>query len=239
MEVSRRIATQRRGLARRLRTRSAAWPGGPYWTAPHFATTATHDGRPVLFVHNPKTAGTSLRELLGTGPTVSHELPARGITPSAWRRSYAIVAVRHPVDRVASGYLYHVRSGYDGALHRRYGDELRRLSAPEYVDFVVARGTHLLPQTSYVSYPDPHKPAADLVLRFEHVDGWTDRLAQVGVVGPGGALPERNRGAQPARTSVQDRLGLSDREMGAFKDRVLDVYRTDFEVLGYDPDDHA
>ncbi len=93
-------------------------------------------GRPVYLVHNPKCAGSSLKQLLGvTASRTTHSWPRDLFRPSAWEESLVVVAVRHPLDRFLSSWRYHCCSGYRGKLVKRHGS-LCNLSPSEYFEFI-------------------------------------------------------------------------------------------------------
>ncbi len=83
------------------------------------------EGRPVIFLHNPKTGGKSLRLMLGV-KRLSHTPPVERLSARNWERCFSVVAVRDPFERFLSGYFNHVRQPKENALTRVYAGSSSR-----------------------------------------------------------------------------------------------------------------
>ena len=69
----------------------------------------------VVFVHNPKCMGTSLKKWLGIRiDNADHRYPTMMVNRATWENYRTIVVVRHPMDRFVSSYNFHCRSPYNG-----------------------------------------------------------------------------------------------------------------------------
>lgn len=189
-------------------------------------------GRPVILIHNPKAAGSSLRALLGTSG-MTHAMPRHVMSAARWDRYFAVAAIRHPFDRFASGYAYHVLSDYRGALYKAHGAALKTLTPVEYLTFVAQHPENLGAQTLWTDHPRATHPRADLVLRFEEIETWPTRLRAAGV-DVGERMPSRNAGPHSGQRPGA-RLGLSPDALAALRGAVHDAYRRDYETFGYDP----
>ncbi len=198
------------------------------WTTPH-----TVDGKPVYFIHIPKTAGSSLKLLLGCkiGKT-THAMPRLVMRKRQWHDSFVITAVRQPFDRFVSSYGYIVKQQGSGVLSRMYGEKLTQLDPFEYLDFIQQFPEKLGFQTQWTHYPSRRKPTADLILRVEESDRWRDQLMAAGITD----LPkkvERRNASRQAGEGLEDVLGLSGPDLTALEQRVKEVFAVDYEALGY------
>lgn len=194
------------------------------------------DGRPVIFVHNPKSGGTSLGRFLGVKRR-SHAFPVDRLAPRHWWNCFVIVAVRDPFDRFLSGYFDHVGKDNTNALTRLYGPAFKRISPFEYLEILLQRPKFGGSQLLWTDYPHPSKPRADLVLRYEDIDTWPQRLAAAGLDLQGRSLPHRNRG-QRSGADPRQALALDKAEFARLEQAVRHAFRADALAFGYPlPDD--
>ncbi len=198
------------------------------WSTPH-----TVDGKPVYFIHIPKSAGSSLKTLLGCklGKT-THAMPRLVMRKRQWHDSFVITAVRQPFDRFVSSYSFVVKQKNGRVLHRMYGETLDTLDPFEYLEFIQQFPEKLGFQTQWTHYPSRRKPTADLILRVEESDRWRDQLMAAGITN----LPkkvERRNASRQAGEGLEDVLGLSGPDLKALEQRVKEVFVVDYEVLGY------
>lgn len=202
-------------------------------TLPGPATTPyTVAGRKVLFFHAPKSAGTSLRALLG-GRGGTHAMPRHVLTRRAWRKYFVVSAVREPFERFVSGYSYYVRGDYTGVMYRLHGDALKSLDPFEFLEFVGQYPEKLGAQVLWATYPDAEKPRADLVLRVEESAAWPDQLRRAGVAVPHLDAPRRNA-SRNGDEELRDVLGLDDAGILRLREKVTERYAEDYEAFGYD-----
>jgi hypothetical protein len=91
--------------------------------------------RPVLFIHNPRTAGRSLEAMLNV-KRLSHRFPSEKLTERQWRAAFIVSAVRHPLDRFHSHYKKIVTSRKTNRLVKLYGEGVYELSPMEFLDLI-------------------------------------------------------------------------------------------------------
>jgi len=189
------------------------------------------DGRKVIFIHNPKTAGTSLGTYLGVRRR-THTLPVDRINRSHWLSTYSIVSVRDPFERFLSGYFDHVCKPKDNALTRIYGHKFKSLSPLEYLQILLSNPGFGGPQLRWASYPSTQKPCADLVLRFEQIGLWEQQIASQGIIITGRALPHRNVGPLSG-VNLSEALKMDSNEVKELESIVRRQFRDDALAFGY------
>jgi hypothetical protein len=106
-------------------------------------------GYPFLFLHIPKTGGTSVRTALGMGPIPYHvrALWLRQRCPEAFNK-FSFAFVRNPWDRMVS-YFYYQR-GYDWERHGRFDQ------------------VHMVQQVKFIM-DEAGNPLVDFIGRFENL----------------------------------------------------------------------
>lgn len=156
-----------------------------------------HSG--VYFFHPPKTAGSWLREALGTYGKVNHGRPADLVTPADWLGSLSITTTRHPLSRFLSGFRFH--QNYEGVLKQK----MVSLRNPfDYLNFLRRERHHL--NWQYAVFPSSRKWRVDVVLKFEEFGTWADTLRTFGVVLNLDTPPRKLSGVAPVPASP----GLAD-----------------------------
>ncbi|MDX1406522.1 MAG: sulfotransferase family 2 domain-containing protein [Saprospiraceae bacterium] len=122
--------------------------------------------RKFLFVHIPKTAGTSIKKALGLTPEASHGKYfhfRERLGPRAYRKYYKIAFVRNPWDRFLSFYLYarmdenfyHSTRNPDKALYgkNRHYDLLKHASLNDCAHYLIEGRFKPLSGTFYFMAP--------------------------------------------------------------------------------------
>ncbi|GAB2208061.1 hypothetical protein ROS1_48780 [Roseibium sp. ROS1] len=178
-----------------------------------------HD-RKIVFVHNPKVAGTSLRDWLGFDEVWNHGFPTTNTPVECWNDYRVIVAIRDPIDRALSGYRFMTREKYVGSFRSRYPDlptwdplTFFRKMFNEQI-FVVP------PQFKYTMHMHSNK-APDYLIRFENMD--LSQLAQdLDIQKP---LPRENANPQTEVVDIAEDLYVA----------LIDHYKVDYLLFGYRP----
>ena len=198
------------------------------WATPHSV-----DDKPVYFIHIPKSAGSSLKTLLGCklGKT-THAMPRLVMRKRQWHDSFVITAVRQPFERFVSSYSFVVKQKNGRVLHRMYGAMLDTLDPFEYLEFIQQFPEKLGFQTQWTHYPSRRKPKADLILRVEESDHWRDQLLAAGITDLPQTVERRNASRQ-AGEGPEDVLGLEGPDLTALECRVKEVFAVDYEAFGY------
>lgn len=183
--------------------------------------------RKIIFIHVPKSAGSSISHLLYNNINIGHH---KAINIARWLpEEFALYpsfsVVRNPYDRVESAYYYLKTGGnnkVDLDFSKRVLSRYRTLS--EFVvkglgDPLVLGWIHFIPQYKFICDEDGSQ-LVDVVEKLEALTK-SSTLLDIGV--DLGALRFINQGPRRGR-------GLSSTE----KDLVFDVYRKDFEIFGYE-----
>ena len=183
----------------------------------------------VVFVHVPKTGGTSVaRALYGTdggGHRTIRDYRAE-LGDAFVDGAFSFAVVRDPVERLASAFRY-LKAGGGNRLDAAFGDRVlvrydtldafvRGWLGPE----TVREQVHFRPQAEFVTGADG---ALDLDLVARHERLAEDYEAVRRRTGRGGPLPHLNVG--PPRSAPD--LSAEARA------RVRDLYRVDFDLFGY------
>lgn len=199
----------------------------PPWKTPHII-----DGKPVLFVHIPKSAGSSLKVMLGCaiGKT-THTMPRLAMRKSDWLNSFIITSVRHPFDRFISSYNYIVKKQGSGVLNRMYGEELAKMDPMQYLAFIEQFPEKLGLQTQWTQYPSKSKPTADLILRVEQSALWQEQLQAIGLSGE--LTVVHKNASRDAHNRSEDSLGLTLADFNLLKRDVEKVFASDYKAFSY------
>lgn len=190
--------------------------------------------RRFLFVHIPKTAGSSVESLFHlqrkenffsqVHPVLQHLTPRKlqaYLPPEVWKIFFKFTIVRNPFDRMVSEYHWnpnnHDKQSFVEFL-RRVREVVRRGQYDEdlYAD-------HLIPQVDYfqgIEY--------DLVLRFEHLHSDFQLLLQRLQLDPAHyKLPHVNR-------SERDKRGYRQYYNEETRALVAEIYADDIAKFGYE-----
>jgi hypothetical protein len=143
------------------------------------------NGREAIFVHIPKTAGTSLKRALGF-PRVGkakgkyrkhHTIPEmQQIIPAeVWERAFKFAIVRNPWDRMASYYRFMKRKAAEKFGREDFPDFDRWLS--EVLENPDLYNTNYQPQAAWL-YNEEGDLLVDYVGRFEDLDEAYQHICQ-------------------------------------------------------------
>jgi Sulfotransferase family len=203
------------------------------WGRPTSAmrTDLRHTGRPVIFLHNPKTGGKSLRRFLHVRRD-SHAFASDRLSHRQWHACYSIVAVREPFERFLSNYYDRVLKQNDNALVRLFGNDFKKIDPFGFLSVLKHYPIFGGPQVLWTDYPAPGKPRADLVLRYEAIAGWKDQLLAAGLDVADRDLPHVNR-SKRSESNHLEALNLSQAEFSRLEAAVKDQFRSDYLAFGY------
>ena len=187
--------------------------------------------RPCIFVHIPKTGGTSMRRVLALPPPqrklglIKHIAAQRifdHLPPDNWQAAFKFTFVRHPFTRLVSHYYYRLR---EQRIQQRYG---RELSFREWVKLALTSEEpgNLRPQYHWV-YSDADQLLVDFTGRFETME--KDFAQVLRAIGKEPVhLPHLNK-----RSKRIDYADLYDHDTRVL---VQDFYAEDFRRFGYSPE---
>ncbi|MGQ7847373.1 sulfotransferase family 2 domain-containing protein [Granulosicoccus sp. 3-233] len=197
----------------------------------------------IVFIHIPKTGGTSILDALGAGLNDRMHLNwriYRHANKYRFQKYYKFAVVRHPHDRLRSVYHYLMRGGC-GANDSALCEDIRR-RAPTFETFIMdylSRSSLVLhnlfmPQAWFVCDELGHI-MTDRILRFENLNKEFSALAQEQGWNLAD-LPHRNTGT----TRIDDTPMSQECAV-----RIHELYEADFDIFDYtdtlsnaqDPDD--
>ena len=180
-----------------------------------------HD-RKLVFVHNPKAAGTSIKRTIGiTEKGADHRTPTYLVHPKTWESYVSFVVVRNPFDRLVSAYTYHTSPDYRGFYYLKY-PHLHDLSIEDYFDLMENEPWAIRPQVDYVEHRFSDKKA-DFLCHFENLEQEIEPVFQR--LGVTSRLTHANRSSHEIyRRYYKDRT---------FKAKVHDFYQADLYTFGY------
>ena len=188
----------------------------------------------VIFIHIPKTAGTSILSVLAGKGKIRRDHTPWNVYSSInrWRfaRYFKFTFVRNPYDRAVSTYEYLAKggNGMDDMVFKTYfeehGIDFDRFVL-EYLDCDKLL-QHELFRPQYVYIYDFHENLkVDYVGRFETIE--KDYAALSEKIGLAQELPKKNM----SNRSRSYREYYKNPKVAA---RILELYGKDFDLLGYD-----
>ncbi len=189
---------------------------------PEISSSVNHEKK-IIFVHNPKVAGTSLRKLLGLKGDISHFTPGLLASKKLWEEYFVIVAVREPVERLISSYNYHTSDRYDGFYLKKHPD-IKSWTIKKYFDVFSKEPYGIIPQVNYLAHPLSAK-SPDFVIRFENLNQDVARLLGMLKI-ENTEIPMING----SRNRIDKSKFISNKELLT---RLVDFYKEDYRVLGY------
>jgi hypothetical protein len=178
----------------------------------------------ILFIHNPKVAGNTIKDVLGLNHKyASHLTPTFLVSKKKWEESYSVVAVRHPIDRLISSYRYHTQKKYKGVYYKKY-PFLHQLEIDEYFDLFKKEPFVIRPQVDYTQHYFSSKPV-DFIIRYEDLNRDLNELCERLKI-PINTIPHLN----PSRTKYKEH---SFNKAKTFWKKVINYYERDFERFNY------
>jgi chondroitin 4-sulfotransferase 11 len=197
--------------------------------------TGWNERHEAIFVHIPKTAGTSVLAGLGAEDVFDTHAPAqtyRDVYPDFFSRAYRFAFVRNPWDRFASSFHF-MKHGTDWPMQQRWarttiGDLdfagfTRKIGRDPLFRARVMAERFFWPQTFWLGGTE-HSRMIDTLFRFEHLDDAMAQLYSRFGIAPPEQTPHLRRVEKP------DFRALYSDDMIAI---VGQLYRTDISTLGY------
>lgn len=181
------------------------------------------DDRRAFMMHNPKAAGTSLKQAFRMPKGKTLHIWAQGaFRRTAWEQSLIVCAVREPVQRFLSGYHYHVVGDYKGYLYKIHGEALKTASLEDYFHCIKQYPDYLGPQALWYSYPSVTKPICDVLLRVEQSHLWGSLLENHGFSEV--SVPRAN-----VSTNSTGEISITKQLL----QQIVAYYAEDYDKLGY------
>ncbi len=191
--------------------------------------------REMIFVHVPKAAGSSLKELLYGGRMGGHRSIAEfaAYDPGRTRHYFKCAFVRNPWDRLYSAYSFLTQGQDTSGRDKRFA---QTYLAPfgDFDSFVQALGDpatrapvmrydHFRPQSHWICLPGAETHAMDFVGRFETMQADLERLcARLDIFYD-----------PPARSRTSQRGDYRDAYGSVARDVVAEIYARDIALLDY------
>ncbi len=187
--------------------------------------------RRLVFLHNPKCAGSSMRDWLwpGRGLKTNHSLPHDICHRKTWRDYFTFVIVRDPYDRFASGYYYFVNRSVAGLSTPL--KSIAKMSPPEYFEAMTKINHSVMRhQHPYLHHKFSDEPI-DMVIHFNELvpRGLTRIKDWITVRGEFPHVNASRRAGTRSRQAVEH-LIFSDKK---FLAEFNDYYAQDFKELNY------
>jgi hypothetical protein len=204
-----------------------------------------------IFVHIPKTGGTSVTALLaeidaamrnrGAEPKfaipsdpLSHKhmkgAELRALDPEAWERAFTFCAVRNPFEQIVSSYEWWRQRASDFPFLRKIAEIMFR-SVRDFEGFVKhPLGSGFLneaegnPEDWFLDKDG--KEIVDFILRAERIEELFDRLAERGIAVP--------RGLVVPRLNTSEHAHYSSYYTAAARELVTARFRTTIDRFGYE-----
>ena len=189
------------------------------------------DGKPVIFLHNPKTGGKSLRQFLHV-VRASHSFASDRLSEKHWLNTFSVVGVREPFERFLSDYYDRVLKQRDNGLVKIFGPDFKKISPFEYLEVIKVMPKVGGCQIQWADYPSATKPRADLVLRHETIGSWKDQMIAAGLAVGDREFPHLNR-SKRADSNHLDTLKMSKPDFQRLEEAIRDHFRCDYEAFGY------
>ncbi len=184
-----------------------------------------NDTLKLIYVHNPKTAGTSLKKMLCLDiSSAIHKTPTFLVSKETWEEYFSLVAVRHPLSRLISSYVYHTKGSYSGYYLKKYPN-LHSLNLKEYFFLMKKEPWAIRPQVDYLNHMFSKK-SVDYIVRFENLKEDIEELKKLLNL-PGVEIPYLN-------SSKTEKYYDELRNDKVFLNKVIRFYRDDFHRFKYD-----
>lgn len=197
--------------------------------------TGWHDRHKAIFVHIPKTAGTSVLAALGADPVFDTHAPAqiyRDVYPDLFASAFSFAFVRNPWDRFASSFHF-MRDGTDWPMQQQWA--ARHIGSQDFATFTRRIGrdplfrAHVMaerffwPQSLWLGGTG-RPQIVSAFYRFEELDAAMAELCDRLNIEPPPSTPHLRKGG------ASDFRRLYDDETAATVGR---LYRADIDALGY------
>lgn len=180
------------------------------------------DARKLIFIHNPKCAGTSIAAMIGFGNKRTGHSPPSSIDVKEWEEYTSIVSIRNPFDRLISSWKFHTSKKYNGAwldsvpgikqtTLEQYFYRLAKYSAPPNVNFI----KHNLSEKT-----------ADIIIRFEDLNN-NNTISEILNFSTTNVLPKLNVNKENDKVYTEY---FTDKK---FFNDVYNFYIEDINELGY------
>ncbi|UWR35726.1 sulfotransferase family protein (plasmid) [Sulfitobacter sp. W027] len=188
------------------------------------------DEHQAVFIHLPKTAGTSVSHALGL--SASRHIPAeayRMANPRKFAKFFKFAFVRNPYDRLLSSYAFLMNGGMNDDDARFAATHVQPFGS--FSQFVIEglacnpkirAWVHFRPQTDFVCDPAGYH-IMDFIGRFECISEDYETVAER--IGVSGALPRTNRSRHGDYREAYNAESL---------DIVRQIYRRDLATFRYD-----
>lgn len=189
----------------------------------------------AIFVHIPKTAGTTMLDVLGAQSVFDTHAPAltyRAVDPALFARAFKFTIVRNPWDRFASSFHF-MKSGTDWPMQQEWA--ARHIGELDFAGFVdrlrnplfrqvVMSERFFWPQSFWLT-DRKGRLMVDAIYRFEELSTGLPEIAKRLGIRPSGRIPTRRKSDRTDINSL-----YADAQMVELVGR---LYAQDVERFGY------
>jgi len=197
------------------------------------AVNATHpEDHPTVFIHIPKTGGTTIEYLLGFIDSSCHATATdmRNCNPIEFDKALTFTALRHPVERAISLYTYAFSGGNGRARDLAKYSWVKEVNFSAFVDAIPSQDDFMFaPQQHYiVDHNNQSSLLVDEFLCAENLKAGWERLAST--TAPNlqryGDFPITRLRVTPSNSSHF----MADQVDAATLERLHEIYHDDFEL---------
>lgn len=173
----------------------------------------------VIFLHIPKTGGTSIKESLGIKDKIFHK-KANRLSLNQWNENFVFTFVRDPYTRCYSSWKFHTSDKYRGYLTKRIYN-LKSLTFDRYLDHPkIVNSYFLCSQTEFIR--NEFDKSLDFIGRFENLQSDFDELTRLLMITA--ELKHLNKNnKEPSCNHLSDRIIT----------KINDIHSEDFDKFDY------
>jgi hypothetical protein len=189
-----------------------------------------NETHPVVFVHTPKTGGTTIEKLMGRrGSCHATASEMKACNPNEYKKALSFAALRHPIERFMSIYRYAQKGGNASKRDKKKFGWVNGLNFSSFVEALPSqREINFAPQTHFIMDPDhPSTLLVDELICTEDLSAGWERLT---TIVPGlkkhGTFPKAHLRVTPLRIAKF----TADEVDSATEQHLREMYGNDFSL---------
>nr|WP_272507970.1 sulfotransferase family 2 domain-containing protein [Salinibacter ruber] len=177
----------------------------------------------AIFIHIPKTAGTSVKNLVGLTPGMTmHTKPTNMVHKKTWKQYTSFTIVRNPLDRFFSNYFFHTSPKYEGGL-TSICPGLKEMGVREYFyRLKEVDSNHIDPQHEFITHKYSSK-ILDHILKLDNIKNDIKKICNIFGI-KNCTMPRKNSSGKYKHKVQIEEETLED---------IINYYQKDFDLFGY------